>query len=199
MRFESASIRDALRATGGSGAVTHPPFLLGVSVAGGRVRVHVPLRVAQLIRHTVAVSASAAGTQVMQPCICVVVRLHSLHSALLAYASVAAVAHTPFGGLILRPNRAVQTPLCRSLEGFADEDLSASMLRCPRGLPPLLFAALRRRYNGSQLAAILAVVSGGAYRVPGTDVSRGGVCRPQPSVRDAEVTTLIGPPGVSRP
>lgn len=193
LRLESvaiaAAVRDNRAGSGGAG----PPVLLGITTGGGeasvRLRVCVHRRIAQELRHALAaatVHASAAAG-----CRCMVARLDSLHSVLLAYSSVAAVANTPFGGLVLQPHRSVG--LQKATLTLASADVQTP--RCPKAMSVALFDALMKQYNASQVAAILSVASGGAFRVPGADVGRGGVLRSQPTARNAEVTLLIGPPG----
>ena len=194
LRLESVAIATAVRDNRAGSGGAGPPVLLGITTGGGeasvRVRVCIHRRIAQELRHALA-AATVHAIQAAAGCRCMVARLDSLHSVLLSYSSVAAVANTPFGGLVLQPHRAVglqKVPL-----SLASADVQTP--RCPKAMSLALFGALMERYNASQVAAILAVASGGAFRVPGADVGRGGVLRSQPTARNAEVTLLIGPPG----
>ena len=187
---------------GTSGNALQP--LLGVVMPGNgpfpRIRVIAPRIVVQAMRRTlaahVAKGKSSAG-KLNSPCSCVVVKLESLVSSAVEYSSVATVAYTPFAGLIFRPTQAKLTPFCRGLMSTCSSVAGGAepSIACPVAMPSPLFEALRLQYNSSQLAAILAVVSGGSYCVPGIMLDEEGNFMPLPRPGNVEVTTLIGPPG----
>lgn len=190
-----------IRVPGSAGGQSLPPLLGVVMPSSGalqRVRFMVPRSHIQALRRTLAAHAakgkSSAGKR-NSPCPCVVVKLESLFSSAVEYTSVAAVAYTPFAGLIFRPTKATPTPFFKSLRAASVESGAETPMARPQAMPLPLFESLRLQYNPSQLAAVLAVVSGGSYSAPGTMLNEDGKFMPLPRLRNVEVTTLIGPPG----
>jgi hypothetical protein len=225
-----------LRLEGGSGAQSlrdavldrGPPSLahvmLGVTLGGGtgmddngshvRIQVVVKPGVAAQLQHAMAVAAAAPTSRYSLGFS--IARLDSVFTSALQYSSVAAVAYTPFAGLILRPECAVRGSSYATLhqqqllrENTDHSTLPARgdpliVLRRPPAMPQALFDALFARFNSSQLSAILTVVTGGAFCVPLIEVGSDGALHAPPLSAAAapcarvEVTTLIGPPGTGK-
>lgn len=195
--------RDAvlLRVVASDGGAECLAPLLGVTMPSVwptvRVRIMASRGVATLLNRTLKAHVdkgkSASGARI-SPCPCIVAKLDSLVSVALAFASLATIAYTPFAGLVLRPQTAATSPFFRSLGSLGDHDT----LNCPAAMPTSIFDALRQQYNPSQLAAILAVVSGGSFVAPGVSIDESGVFLPVSQACGAEITTLIGPPGCVR-